>query len=107
MRTCKRRIDAQTFARLAPEENILPYAQTSDEFEMLVNQTDGPGGAYSSGVGAQRTERDIGKRRFSGAVLADECADLSRKKIEVDAVNGDDPRKSLINAAERERGVRR
>jgi len=98
------RVDAQAFARLATKQHVLPDAKASDEFEMLVNEPDRSVCADASGIGTRRSERDVRERRFAGAVFADESVNFAGKKIEFDAVDGDDPRIRFNDAAQAERG---
>jgi hypothetical protein len=70
---------------------------------MLVHEPDGTRCFDGARIGTQRSESDARKRRFSGAVLADERMNFARKKIEVDAVNGDDPWKFFPDTVQRER----
>jgi len=88
-------IDAPTAMRLAPEQDILPHAQSSDQFEMLVNQADRSACAHRAFVRLQLAERNCRERRFAGAVLADERVNLSGIQIEIHAVDRDDARKAL------------
>jgi hypothetical protein len=67
---------------------------------MLVHQADGAAGFDGAVVGLDRTERDVGERRFARAVFADQRVNFARQQIEIDAVDRDDARIDFANAAQ-------
>jgi hypothetical protein len=74
---------------------------------MLVYQTDVPARGDASGIGPHFAEGDIRKRRFPGAVLADERVNLTGVEVEIDAVDGNDARIELAYPAQPQCGLRR
>jgi hypothetical protein len=94
-------IDAQSRARLAPEQHVLPHAQAFDQFEVLVDEPDRAERLDRPLVGRDFAVGDRGQRRFARAVLADERVDVARAQFEVDAVDRRDRAEALADAPER------
>ena len=72
---------------------------------MLVHQANGTVAFNGSRVCLYRTECDIRKRAFSGAVLADDGMNLTGVEVEVDAVYGDDAWIALADPAQTKRAA--
>ncbi len=99
-------VDRPAAARLAVQQHVLPDAQPFDQLEVLVYEADDAVGFDVAVVGAHRTVRDRGERRFARAVLADERVNLAGDQLEVDAVERLDRAEALANAAQRQSGTR-
>ena len=90
------------------EGDVLPHPQLVDEAEVLVHHADAErGGRLRIGdvllaavdrdraaIGRDEPDEDLHQRRLAGAVLAEHAVDLAALEVEVDAVAGDDCRRS-------------
>jgi len=67
---------------------------------VLVHQSNRSCCLRRSGIGLHRTECNVCKRRFAGAVFADERVDFTGAQIEIHAVHGKDAGISFADAAQ-------
>ena len=102
---------------LAPEEEILRDAHLRNEAQFLEDNADPdrPGvtrrpnrtlGAVQgnrAGIGGKRTGKDLDERRLAGSIFPHQDMHLAGADLEVDAVEGHDPREALGHPGDAEK----